>query len=102
MLPALSGSFNAVNCKDSDLTTSCQLPAGKGPNGIALELVGDSIRVRSITIYTPQTEVDGYDQDVHDIKVDVKLSICIPHICHGRHGRRPCKKKLPVVNFVKF
>ena len=89
MLPVLTGSFNAGNCKDSDLTTSCQLPAGKGPNGIALKLVGDSIRVKSITIYTPQTEVDGYDQDEHDIKVDVKLSLLfadflVPKKCRNR------------------
>ena len=26
----------------------------------------------------------------------------IPHICHGRHGRRPCKNFLAGVNFYKF
>ena len=26
----------------------------------------------------------------------------IPHICHGRHGRRPCKFFLPGVNFYRF
>ena len=27
---------------------------------------------------------------------------CIPHICHGRHGRRPCKFCLAGVNFFRF
>ena len=26
----------------------------------------------------------------------------IPHICHGRHGRRPCKFFLPGVNLYRF
>ena len=26
----------------------------------------------------------------------------IPHICHGRHGRRPCKFFLAGVNFFRF
>ena len=26
----------------------------------------------------------------------------IPHICHGRHGRRPCKFFLAGVNFYRF
>ena len=26
----------------------------------------------------------------------------IPHICHGRHRRRPCKFFLPGVNFYRF
>ena len=28
--------------------------------------------------------------------------LCIPHICHGRHGRRPCKFFLAGVNFYRF
>ena len=28
--------------------------------------------------------------------------IAIPHICHGHHGRRPCKFFLPGVNFNRF
>ena len=27
---------------------------------------------------------------------------CIPHICHGRHGRRPCKFFWASVNFYRF
>ena len=27
---------------------------------------------------------------------------CIPHICHGRHGRRPCKFFLASVIFFRF
>ena len=81
MLPALTGSdsslFSAGNCKDSDLTTSCRLPAASSAQhstAIALELVGDfEINVKSVTIYTPQTGVDGYDPGVHDIEVDDKL-----------------------------
>ena len=81
MLPALTGSdsslFSAGNCKDSDLTTSCRLPAASSAQhstAIALELVGDfEINVKSVTIYTPQTDVDGYDPGVHDIEVDDKL-----------------------------
>ena len=28
--------------------------------------------------------------------------VVIPHICHGRHGRRPCKFFLAGVNFYRF
>jgi len=30
------------------------------------------------------------------------LSHSIPHICHGRHGRHPCKFFLAGVNFYRF
>ena len=29
-------------------------------------------------------------------------NVFIPHICHGRHGRRPCKFFLAGVNFYRF
>ena len=32
----------------------------------------------------------------------ILVCISIPHICHGRHGRRPCKFFLPGVNFYRF
>ena len=84
ILPALTSSdvdsslFSAGNCKDSDLTTSCRLSAASNaeelPNAIAVGLVADfEINVKSVTIYTPQTDVDGYDPGVHDIEVDDKL-----------------------------
>ena len=74
MIPASSSSadFNANYCTDNNLTTVCR-PGGNKPNAIALELVGDSpISVKSVTIYTPQIEVEGYNPDGQEIQVDMK------------------------------
>ena len=32
----------------------------------------------------------------------IRKKLTIPHICHGRHGRRPCKFFLAGVNFYRF
>ena len=74
MIPASSSSadFNANYCTDNNLTTVCR-PGGNKPNAIALELVGDfPISVKSVTIYTPQVEVEGYNPDGQEIQVDMK------------------------------
>ena len=41
----------------------------------------------------------GYDDSG---KESTWMSRAIPHICHGPHGRRPCKFFLPGVNFYRF
>ena len=74
MLPTSSSSagFNANYCTDNNLTTVCR-PGGNTPNAIALELDGDfPISVKSVTIYTPQSEVEGYNPDRQEIQVDMK------------------------------
>ena len=32
----------------------------------------------------------------------IRQSICIPDICHGCHGRHPCKFFLAGINFYRF
>ena len=45
----------------------------------------------------------GPDHDVYiDVKGGFEVDVDIPHICHGRHGRRPCKFFLAGVNFYRF
>ena len=72
MAPGVSDShlFSPEHCIDSNLATVCR-PSGLGnpANAILLDLLGQ-ISVKSITIYTPQTNVEGYDPIGHNITVD--------------------------------
>ena len=38
----------------------------------------------------------------HNRKIIPRYHKYIPHICHGRHGRRPCKFFLTGINFYRF
>ena len=68
-----SALFIGDHCLDSDLSTLCR-PDGIGPNAIALEIVEDfEVSVKSVTIYTPKIDVQGYDPSEHDIKVGIKI-----------------------------
>ena len=75
--PFSSGSvmFNAEHCIDSNLYTSCR-PGGSGPHAISVELVGPpgfEIDVKSVTIYTPPVDVEGYTPRNHEIKVNTYI-----------------------------
>ena len=43
-----------------------------------------------------------YDEVSDVTENHMQFARIIPHICHGRHGRRPCKFFLAGVNFYKF
>ena len=57
----------------------------------------------SITI---QEREKCYDSALSKISSDFERCagkvVAIPHICHGRHGRRPCKFFLAGVNFYRL
>ena len=45
------------------------------------------------------------DMDVYFVRyvlLSFVIATSIPHICHRRHGRRPCKLFLAGVNFFRF
>ena len=45
----------------------------------------------------------GHQQVSSFTRLSVGMMLrCIPHICHGRHGQRPCKFFFAGVNFYRF
>ena len=52
-------------------------------------------------LLTKSTLRPSLGEDIYIYKLQ-STEYCIPHICHGRHSRRPCKFLLAGVNFYRF
>ena len=81
--PGQAGDFGGANCFDSNLKTACRPNTASEKSAISLELKGPCFEttktcpqfdIKSITIYTPTVNVQGYQAGTHNIKVSLRTS----------------------------